>query len=784
MSNIEQYNTLKKQILGKEFARLNEMQRRAVYKVTGPVLILAGAGSGKTTVLVNRIANLVRFGRASETTTPPCTITDDDLAFLAHYAAGRSQDNERMVSLLADEPAKPWSVLAITFTNKAAGELKARLEAMLGAVGRDINAATFHSACAKILRREIDRLGYTGSFTIYDTDDSLRVIKEALRAQNIDEKQFTPRSLLSAISAAKNQMTSANSAFPHSGDYFGQMAAKVYDHYRKALKAANALDFDDIILLTVQLFEEHPDVLEKYRRLYRYIMVDEYQDTNHMQYRLISLLAAGHKNICVVGDDDQSIYKFRGATIENILSFESQFTGAEVVRLEENYRCTGNILEAANHVIANNTQRKGKTLWTQNPSGDPITVYRARDEQSEAAFVARTIAESVEKGARYIDHAVLYRLNAQSNALEQSFIRFGIPYRILGGLRFFERKEIKDMLAYLCVANNPADRLRLLRIINEPKRGIGAATLETAEQIASMLGLTLYEVIAQADQYPLLSKKSQPLMAFAAMMEPIIEGAQDRPPEETFHMLLERSGYLESLRTQGFEGQTRIENIEELGSSIIKYSQETETPTLSGFLEEVALYTDLDNYDPDADAVVLMTLHSAKGLEFPVVFIPGLEEGIFPGMQAIYNPPEIEEERRLAYVGLTRAKQQLYLSCSGERMLFGRTGRNRPSRFIGELPSSLVVHREDESLVRSNARPLASTAATTPYRGGTPAAAAPTAASSSPELSPGDQVAHRVFGNGMVLSVTPMGGDRLVEIAFEKVGTKRIMANMAKLTKL
>ncbi|MBQ8917961.1 MAG: UvrD-helicase domain-containing protein, partial [Oscillospiraceae bacterium] len=607
---------------------------------------------------------------------------------------------------------------------------------------------------------------------------------------NIDDKHFAPRAILSAISAAKDTMEDVT-MFTAGGDYFEQEAAKVYALYHKTLKDANALDFDDMILLTVQLFEQFPEVLEKYRNRFRYIMVDEYQDTNHKQFRLVELLAGGSKNICVVGDDDQSIYKFRGATIENILSFEQQYPGASVIRLEENYRSTGTILDAANEVIANNTQRKGKTLWTSNEQGDKITVYRGVNEQAESAFIAKTINENVKNGAKYSDHAVLYRMNAQSASLEQALIRFDVPYRILGGLRFFERKEIKDMLAYLCVLANPGDRLRLMRIINEPKRGIGNATLDAADQIADQLGISLFEVISHAEDYPLLSKKAGPLAKFAEMMQSIMDGLEERSISETFQLLLEESGYLQSLKAQGFEGQTRVENIEELGSTIAKYEEETEEPTLAGFLEEVALYTDLDNYDPDADAVVLMTLHSAKGLEFPVVFIPGMEEGIFPGMQSIYNPAECEEERRLAYVGITRARKRLYLCCAGERMLFGRTNRNRQSRFLEEIPAALV-ERKDELAQRLQQQRAAAASAPAAHRPavnrggsiGSRAAARPAAASAAFDISVGDTVSHRVFGKGLVISITPMGGDHLVEIAFDKVGTKRIMSNFAKLTKV
>ena len=792
------FRRIKEEILSRPVARLNPPQREAVRTVTGPLLILAGAGSGKTTVLVNRVAQLIRFGRAGETDQTPSWLTQDDLDFLEDFARKETptpEEEGRMRRLVSVDAPKPWNVLAITFTNKAAGELKDRLAAMLGQEeGALVNASTFHSACARILRSEIQALDYKGSFTIYDTDDSLRVIKDCLRQLNLDEKRFPPRTILSAISAAKDSMTDP-AVFPVvGGDFLSETVGKVYGLYYKALKASNALDFDDIILLTVKLFSDFPQVLEKYRRRFQYILVDEYQDTNRTQYRLISLLAGGHRNLCVVGDDDQSIYKFRGATIENILSFEQQFPGAKVIRLEENYRCTGHILDVANHVIAHNTQRKGKTLWTRNGEGALVTSFRGTDERAEAGFIARTISRMVkEEGRKYGDFAILYRMNAQSNTIERSMISWEIPYRVLGGTRFYERKEIKDMLAYLTVLNNPSDQLRLRRIINEPKRGIGDATLETARQIADTLGESLFAVIAQADRYPLLQRRSAPLMAFASMMQEIMEGVDDRPLEETLALVLEKSGYAEALKAQGVEGEVRLENIQELSTSIQQYAAETEEPTLSGFLEEVALYTDIDNYDTAADAVVMMTLHSAKGLEFPVVFIPGMEEGIFPGSSAVYDPMEAEEERRLAYVGMTRAKEQLFLLGAGERMLFGRTSRNRPSRFLGEIPAELL-QVEDETVVRRLEREV--TPASAVARSAYPrdmAAARGNSHSGEPRqpktapaalcaLKPGQRVRHRVFGEGMVLSVTPMGGDSLVEIAFDKVGTKKIMANFAKLT--
>ena len=780
----QEFLALKKQILDQSFKNLNKMQRQAVETLSGPVLILAGAGSGKTTVLIQRVANLLRFGLCCEREEVP-ELTEEEFSILRQCAADGSCAGAA-ARLLAVERPRPWNVLAITFTNKAAGELRERLQALLGEEGRDVNAATFHSACVRILRSEITALGYRSSFTIYDTDDSVRVLKECLGELRLDEKQFSPKAMLGIISQAKDKFLTPAQMEKEMGDnYLYKTAAKVYQKYQDKLRAASAVDFDDIILLTVKLFQQFPDVLEKYRKRFRYIMVDEYQDTNHAQYLLVSLLAGGHQNLCVVGDDDQSIYKFRGATIENILSFEKQFPAARVIRLEENYRCTTRILDAANGVIANNTQRKGKTLWTRNREGEKLIHYRAADEQREAAFIAGAVQKGVqEEGRKYGDHAILYRMNAQSNSIEQAFIRWGIPYRVVGGVRFFERKEIKDVLAYLSVLDNPDDTLRLRRIINEPKRGIGEATVNTAAEIGETLGISLFEVLATAGEYAPLGKKAAALEAFAAMINGLRERAGNEPLADTLAALLEESGYVRALEQKNdFESRGRLENVEELMTTVIKYTQETESPTLSGFLEEIALYTDLDGYDSGDDAVVMMTLHSAKGLEFPVVFIAGAEEGIFPGMNAMMNPGEIEEERRLAYVGITRAKERLYFTTAAQRMLFGRTTRNRASRFVGEVPGELLEVQDDT--IRSYTAAVSRPAAPAGKRAAAPKR--PLAQSNAPavfDLTVGERVNHRVFGVGTILTITPMGGDHLVEVAFDKVGTKRIMATFAKLERV
>ncbi|MEG0753559.1 MAG: 3'-5' exonuclease, partial [Angelakisella sp.] len=756
--NLQQYNLLKAQILERSFGRLNEMQREAVYTTTGPVLILAGAGSGKTTVIINRIVNLLRFGAAAQRSDYLPRLTEEEEALLCR-AATDGTDLEAAGELIAVDRPKPWNVLAITFTNKAAGELRERLTAALGDVGKDVAAATFHSTCVRILRSEIGRLGYSSSFTIYDSDDSLRIIKECMAELNLDEKQFAPRMLMSHISGAKDKLLSAEEMAKVGGDNFVyQTAAKVYTKYQFKLKNANAVDFDDIIILTVKLFQEYPEVLEKYRNRWKYVMVDEYQDTNHIQYLLVSLLAAGHNNVCVVGDDDQSIYKFRGATIENILSFESQFQSTKVIRLEQNYRCTSKILDAANGVISNNLQRKGKTLWTDNDEGESIICFNGTDERREAAYIADAILKNQrDGGATYGDHAVLYRMNAQSGTLEQMFIRKNIPYRIIGGRKFFDRKEIRDVLAYLQVVNNTADDLRMKRIINEPKRGIGDSTVGVAQEIGAMLGISLFEVIKHAGEYAPLSKKANVLMQFAEMLEGIATEAESCSLADTLDKVLERTGYLAAMSTKNdVESQGRLENVAELKTTVLKYIEETDEPTLSGFLEEIALYTDLDGLSEKDDAVIMMTLHSAKGLEFPYVFIAGMEENIFPGQRSIGTPGEIEEERRLAYVGITRAKKRLYITSAAERMFQGRTTRNRRSRFTGEIPPALL--EIDDETMRTPG-PGEAPASRNGYNGRGFASAIPKPASAHPvkgeafTLRAGDRVRHYKFGDGKLLSV-------------------------------
>lgn len=783
------FTVVKQRIIDDFFARMNPAQKQAVFAIDGPVLILAGAGSGKTTVIINRIANMIQFGDAYTTDHIPNNLTEADVAFLEEYANGANWEMERAFSLIKNRTVLPWNILAITFTNKAAGELRNRLTAMLGTIGNDVNASTFHSACARILRREIERLGYSSSFTIYDTDDSVRLVRGAMKDLNIDDKKFSPKSILSLIGRAKDELkTPAEFAATASDDFRLEVAAKVYTIYQKELENASAVDFDDIIMLTVRLFQQFPEVLEHYRARFRYVMVDEYQDTNRAQFELVRLLSSASGNLCVVGDDDQSIYKFRGATIENILKFEDTFANAKVIRLEQNYRSSETILNAANAVIENNTERKGKTLWTQNDAGEKIKIYRAPDENAETQFICDTISEHVSTGAKYGDHVILYRMNAQSQVLERGMVKASIPYRIIGGLRFYERKEIKDIIAYLSVVNNPSDTLRLRRIINEPKRKIGDSTVATVLELSAQTGKSAFEILENAENYAPLARKAVGLMQFAALVRGWIDCKDSVPLDELLDRLADESGYMAMLRSEGFEGQTRIENIEELKSTMKRYAEENEGGGLSGFLEEISLYTDLDQYDPDADTVVMMTMHSAKGLEFEHVFIAGVEEGIFPGMQSMYDPAQIEEERRLAYVSLTRAKKQLYLSTAAQRILFGQTMRNRPSRFMQEIPLELCEVEDVSMVVRPVMPRNAPVREQFSQHGrdrsvGMPSALAGAPSAAEIDYKPGDSVSHKVFGDGMVVTATPMGNDLLVEIAFGQVGTKKVMAKFARLRK-
>ncbi len=788
---------LRREIIENEFRRMNDMQKKAVFQVNGPLLILAGAGSGKTTVLVNRIANLIRFGDAYNSDFAQRTPDEHDMELMRRYLDGDHTVYPQIADVLSVDAPRPWQILAITFTNKAANELKERLAVMLGEDSVDLWASTFHSACVRILRRNADKLGFTNRFTIYDTDDSRRVMKECQRLLDIEDRFLPHKMILSEISRAKDALVTPEEFLKSAGeDVRLRKIGECYAKYQQLLKNADAMDFDDLIFHTVRLLEENEDVAEHYRRQFRYVMVDEYQDTNHAQYRLTGLLADGYRNICVVGDDDQSIYRFRGATIENILSFETRYPDAAVIRLEQNYRSTQNILDAANAVIANNSQRKGKNLWTANGAGEKITLETTEDETAEAAFIAEKITDSVASGRRFADHAVLYRMNAMSGPIERALVKNAIPYRIIGGHKFYDRMEIRDALAYLSVVNNPSDRVRLQRIINVPKRGIGDTTVQRANEIADLLGVPLFEVFKTADEYDVLKRAAGKLKDFAAMMERLSALAQEAQPAEVLSRVLEETAYVESLRTEPEKFDDRVQNLNELSATLVRFTEENPEGTLGDYLEEVALLTDIDNYNADSDTVVLMTLHAAKGLEFPVVFIPGLEEGVFPGQQSMYVDSEVEEERRLAYVGITRAKERLYLTHAKSRMIYGSTNYYRPSRFVAEIPEKLLeIHRQTGFRERAGLTGGSSFSfgkASLPHTQNTvsvnrgfskPAATAGNSAP-LPELKPGDTVEHKAFGTGVVASCRPMGNDVLLEIAFQKVGTKKLMARMANLKKV
>ena len=790
----QRFAEARRKYITSQFSQLNEMQQEAVLTTEGPLLLLAGAGSGKTTVLINRIANIMRFGRGSDCNEIPDDISQEDVEFLESLGNEINEyDRWRADRLCAVEPAVPWSIIAITFTNKAANELKERLSTLLGPEAQDIWAMTFHSACCRILRRDIERMGYTRSFTIYDSSDSERVMKEIIKDMGLDDKTFPAKYVLGAISKEKDKMISSEEMLERaekSGDIRALHIARCYVKYQDQLKANNALDFDDIIYVTVKLLLENEDVKQYYQRKFKYVLVDEYQDTNHMQYLLTSLLAGGYENICVVGDDDQSIYRFRGATIENILNFEKQYRGSRTIRLEQNYRSTQSILNAANAVISHNIGRKGKKLWTANGQGDPIVVYEAADEGSEGNYVAGQII-SGSKGKDFKDYAILYRTNAQSNALEFALKRNGIPYRVIGGTRFFDRAEVKDMLSYLCVINNRADDLRLKRIINNPPRGLGNKTIETALRLAEAEHKPLYSVVSDPYSYGPLEKPAMKLLQFSGLIEGMAQLLEDGMSLPDFYdELLIRTGYVDMLNAKDTEeNKTRLENVRELKSSIHAYIENTDTPTLAGFLEEIALYTDLEQYNAGDDAVVMMTMHSAKGLEFPHVFLVGFEDGLFPGMRAIGDSEEMEEERRLCYVAITRAKKTLTLCYAKQRMLYGRTSAALPSRFLKEIPEECIVKKGGFRRIQEM-NPGYGGNSYSQYGGysGTAKKTQPKRIQSSMvsntagsylELNQGDMVSHAAFGKGMVLSVMKMGGDALLEIAFDDIGTKKLMAKTA-----
>ncbi len=813
----KRYVRTRRELILREFQGLNDMQQKAVMATEGPLLLLAGAGSGKTTVLINRVANLIRFGRASDTDEVPEEAGEAELALLESAVREAGELTPEAETLCALDPVEPWRIIAITFTNKAADELKSRLEARLGPGAQDVWAMTFHSACVRILRKSGEAMGLPSSFTIYDASDSAAVMKRILRELNMDEKVFPPKSVLSAISRAKDEMLSAQdyAAEAEKGyDPRKKQIAKAYIEYSRRLLAADALDFDDLILFTVRLLRDYPEVRERWQRQFKYVLVDEYQDTSKIQYKLAAYLAGGRENICVVGDDDQSIYRFRGATIENILGFEKQYKNARVIKLEQNYRSTGHILGAANSVIKNNVGRKGKNLWTSAGDGEKLTLRVTENDDEEAAFVAGKIVDGVSSGMRWGDFAVLYRMNAQSNRLEYAFKRMGIPYRVIGGTRFFDRMEIKDITSYLCAVQNPADDLRLLRVINNPPRGIGDTTLERLRAISAAERRPLLDVAADAAAYPELRSAVGKLMKFLELMMELRGLSETMPLPEFYDALLDKTGYLAALGDSD-EALSRRDNIMELKSNIVNYAAGTESPSLAGFLDEIALYTDLDSMESGEDSVVMMTIHSAKGLEFPWVFLVGMEDGIFPSSRTIGDEEEMEEERRLCYVALTRAKRYLTLTAARRRMLFGRTTSNLISRFVEEIPDEHIVkpagaprqglryepdpeymeysyreqsfgrregwggYREHVSPVDAQ-RPGPARAPSGAVRRPSPkppvsratAPARPSAALT--ELHAGDRIRHKVFGEGTVTDVKTMPGDALITVDFG--GTvKRLM---------
>lgn len=728
---------------------LNEMQRQAVAYTEGPLLILAGAGSGKTTVLVNRVQHIIDSGLA-----------------------------------------RPWQVLAITFTNKAAGEIRERLIHTIGPEANDIWAYTFHSCCARILRRFADRLGYSSHFTIYDTDDQKRVMKHCQKSLGITDKILHHKSILAEMSTAKDSLIDCEEYKKFAqNDFRKARIAECYELYQKELLRSDAMDFDDMIFNTVKLLRENKDVLELYQQQFKYIMVDEYQDTSHAQYVLVSMLAGGYNNICVVGDDDQSIYRFRGATIENILSFEHQFKNAKVIRLEQNYRSTQNILDAANAVIANNKNRKGKNLWTDAGAGEKIIFNTLEDEAEEADFIADEILRNVRNGRKMSDHAILYRMNAQSRNIEITLAKSGIPHKVIGGNRFFDRKEIKDIISYFAVISNPADNVRLQRIINVPKRGIGDTMFANILEIATGLGISAFEVCERADEFQKTLRSARKLQDFTAMIRHFQHCLDDGMAlSDLLQEILEKTKYFDYLDEDPESAQDRKDNISELSTMFIRYQQEDENFDLADFLEDVALVSDIDSYNRDEDAVVLMTLHSAKGLEFPIVFIPGMEEGIFPGNQSVYSDEDLEEERRLAYVGITRAKEKLYLLNSRRRMLYGTTNRNMASRFLREIPFGVTKDITVKAFTPRGAFTRSAFAENTHVQNSSSAHKFGQVdferSDSSARFEVGDTVRHKAFGTGVVLSANPMGNDVLLEIAFDRAGTKKLMANFAKLEKL
>ncbi len=818
MTLIERYIKVRKQLFDKYYSYLNDMQRKAVYASDGPLLVLAGAGSGKTTVLVQRIAHLIRFGRAMDTDDVNIqNIPEEYVTMLEKVASDEnvsSQMLDNALNTFAIDRASPFEILSITFTNKAANEMKERLEKQLGPQALDIWAGTFHSVCARLLRMHIDLLGRDKNFTIYDTDDQKRLMTSCVKELDLNDKMFAPKAVLGEISRAKEKLVDEKeyALSVKQSDIRRMTIARLYSLYEKKKLEANAVDFDDIICLAVKLLKDNPELLEKYRRRFKYILVDEYQDTNKAQFVLTSMLCNENNNIMVVGDDDQSIYKFRGATIENILGFDKTFSSARVIKLEQNYRSTDVIIGAANEVIKNNSARKGKTLWTSKTGGEKIVVKECENQIGEGQYIVDRITDLMNvDNYSFGDFAVLYRMNAQSNSLETVFAKSGIPYRILGGTRFYDRKEIKDIVSYLCVISNPHDNVRIKRIINVPKRAIGDATVEEVEKIASQENISVFQVCKNADRFPSLARSAPKLVKFCDLIEELAKDKNVLSLGILVEKVFEKTGYMQMLRElDEAESKDRTENVKELVSNAVQYQENNADATLEGFLEEVALISDVDNYDKDAPAVVLMTVHSSKGLEFPVVFLPGLEENIFPGSQSVFEESELEEERRLAYVAITRAKNRLFMLHCRSRMTYGKTEFNRRSRFIDEIPETYCTYEGaffdrvignnhpdcfEDTPFGSYRKPQANAFARSStdyfakpknkYTGTKLSLNEDKKKSTSPveQFSAGALVTHPMFGDGMVISAKKMGSDTLYEVAFDKVGTKKIMGNFAKMTK-
>jgi len=781
--NNDKYIQAKRGLFTKLYSNLNSMQQKAVFTVNGPLLVLAGAGSGKTTVLVNRISQIIRYGNAYFDDTVPENADAKAREMERLLVDGSKEDAAEYLKSIASSPAKPYNVLCITFTNKAANEFKERLAKLLGDDASQIWAGTFHSVCVRILRSCIDRIGLSNSFTIYDTDDTKKLINQIMKEQNIDDKFLPVKTVIHEISTAKEEgkLPDDYIASIKSGNIRAQQIGTIYHEYQKRLAAASALDFDDIILDTLIIFSKFPDVLEIYQKRFKYILVDEYQDTNPSQNQLVLMLAKGSGNVCVVGDDDQSIYSFRGATVENILNFDVSFDNLTTIKLEQNYRSTRNILDAANAVIANNKGRKGKELWTSGDEGEKLHVRCFYTQAEESDFIVSTINSLIaEKKYRFRDFAVLYRVNALANSVENAFSRKRIPYRIFGGIRFFERKEIKDIIAYLSVIANPSDNIRLRRIINVPKRQIGDTTCDTIASLAASKGVTMFEIAEHAFMYPELSRSSPKLKDFTQIIRELQEYAACHTVPEIVTEVVARVKYKEMLIDM--DEIDKVELVTELTSSAVMYNDTTPEPTLNGFLEDIALVSDTDNYDENTDAVTLMTVHSAKGLEFPVVFLPGFEEGVFPSQMSMAEG-NIEEERRLAYVAVTRAKQRLYITYTQSRLLYGASSASIPSSFLGEIPDELKDFVPPEPR-RAESTPIKKYEHKKPVDFVKPKDTTAPAQPAKFDFKSGDRIRHRIFGSGTVLAAEAMGGDMLVEVKFDSGVTKKLMASFAQLQKI